>query len=81
MSGSASHRRHALSRRRFLIGGLALSGGLAGAGLVTSSPVAPAWAASAGTPKRGGTLIAAQEVDPVSLDPQHGRELLLPAGI
>ncbi|HYM68689.1 MAG TPA: ABC transporter substrate-binding protein, partial [bacterium] len=70
MNESASHRRDALSRRKFLAGGLALGGGLAGLDLLgPSSAVAPAWAASTGTPKKGGTLIAAQEVDPVSLDP------------
>jgi len=56
------------SRRAFLAGGMALGGGVAGLDFLGRSAV-PALAQSAGTPKRGGTLIAAQEVDPVSLDP------------
>jgi len=55
-------------RRTFLRGGLALGGTLAGLDLADLSRAA-ALAAAAGPPKRGGTLVAAQEVDPVSLDP------------
>lgn len=58
------------SRRTFLARGLALGGGVAGLDLLGLSAFSsPALAQSAGVPKRGGTLIAAQEVDPVSLDP------------
>jgi peptide/nickel transport system substrate-binding protein len=61
-----------VSRRGFLAGGLALGGGV-GLGLAERSGRAlsgvEALAAAAAQPKRGGTLIAAQEVDPVSLDP------------
>lgn len=66
--GSPSH--GGFSRRTFLARGLALGGGLAGLDLLGHSAVpSPVLAQSAGTPKRGGTLVAAQEVDPVSLDP------------
>jgi peptide/nickel transport system substrate-binding protein len=59
-----------LSRRGFLAGGLALGGGLAGLqALGPGQLLVPVAAATAAQPKRGGTLIAAQEVDPVSLDP------------
>ncbi|HEV2282450.1 MAG TPA: ABC transporter substrate-binding protein [bacterium] len=57
-----------LTRRGLILGGLA-AGGLAGSGLFSGPGQVPAFAAAAGTPKPGGTLIAAQEVDPVSLDP------------
>ena len=65
---SGSHR--GLSRRLFLAGGMAVGGGLTGLDLLGSaSGVTPAWAQATGTPKRGGTLTAAADVDPVSLDP------------
>src|SRR5207245_8184276 len=53
-----------LSRRGLLSGGLALGGGLAVRALGGGGAEA-----AAAQPKRGGTLVAAQEVDPVSLDP------------
>lgn len=55
--GAGAHR--GVDRRTFLAGGLALGGGLATLGR----------SALAQTPKRGGTLVAAAEIDPVSLDP------------
>jgi peptide/nickel transport system substrate-binding protein len=59
-----SESRERFSRRTFLAGGLALGGGLA------SLDLARARAASAqGTPKQGGMLVAAAEIDPISLDP------------
>ena len=58
--GSDPRRR--ISRRGLLSGGLALGGGLAVRALGGAG-------AAAAQPKRGGTLVAAQEVDPVSLDP------------
>lgn len=54
-----------LSRRRILQGGLALGGGLAGLEL-PGGAARPAWAQA---PKAGGTLVAAAEIDPISLDP------------
>jgi peptide/nickel transport system substrate-binding protein len=54
------------SRRRLLAGGLALGGGLAGLDWL-GGPTRLARAQ--GTPKPGGTLIAAAEIDPISLDP------------
>ncbi|MBI3455969.1 MAG: hypothetical protein HY002_09315 [Candidatus Rokubacteria bacterium] len=57
-----------LSRRRLLAGGLALGGGLAGLDLLGAFP-RPAQAQTAGTPRHGGTLVAAAEIDPISLDP------------
>jgi peptide/nickel transport system substrate-binding protein len=51
-----------LRRRQLLAGALALGGSLAGLRGLGS-------AATSAQPKRGGTLVAAQEVDPVSLDP------------
>lgn len=71
MGGSArSHSRRRLSRRAFLAGGLAFGGSMTGLDLLGGpwNPT-PAVAAAAGTPRRGGTLVLAQEVDPVSLDP------------
>jgi len=67
MARSDSDARGRLSRRMFLGGGLALGGLAALETLGRGWHPAPAWAA--GAPKRGGTLVAAQEVDPVSLDP------------
>jgi peptide/nickel transport system substrate-binding protein len=54
-----------ISRRGLLAGGLALGGGLASLDVLG----APRTALAQGTPKRGGTLVAAAEIDPVSLDP------------
>jgi peptide/nickel transport system substrate-binding protein len=53
-----------ITRRQLLAGGLAVGGGLAGLELLASGA-----AHAQGTPKRGGTLVAAAEIDPVSLDP------------
>ncbi|HLN14704.1 MAG TPA: ABC transporter substrate-binding protein [bacterium] len=69
MAGTRTRETDTLSRRAFLVGGAAAAGGLAGLGLGAPWTPDAVRAASAGTPKRGGTLIAAQEVDPVSLDP------------
>src|SRR5579872_3766485 len=67
---SQGPRKSGLSRRELIVGGLVFGGGLAGLGAVGSGGlVVPASAAAATQPKRGGTLLAAQEVDPVSLDP------------
>lgn len=57
-----------VTRRELIAGGLAAGGGLAGWGLL-SGPERTIALAAAGAPKPGGTLVAAQEVDPVSLDP------------
>ena len=57
-----------LDRRAFLAGGLALGTGLTTLDLTGRGP-GLAFAQTAGTPKRGGTLAAAAELDPVSLDP------------
>jgi len=65
---SESGSRGTLSRRALLAGGLAL-GGAAALDLATARAVLPARAASVDAPKRGGTLTAAQEVDPLTLDP------------
>jgi len=62
------HRRR-ISRRGLLAGGLALGGGLAAGALGGGGRILTAGAATAAQPKRGGTLLAAQQVDPVSLDP------------
>jgi peptide/nickel transport system substrate-binding protein len=51
----------------FLAGGLAVGGGLVGLG--RPGPRA-AWAQ--GSPKRGGMLVAAAEIDPIALDPHTG---------
>lgn len=70
MKSDRSESPRGLSRRMFLAGGVAVSGGVAGLDLLgPASGVKPAWAQAAGTPKRGGTLVAAAEIDPVSLDP------------
>jgi peptide/nickel transport system substrate-binding protein len=59
-----------VSRRAFLAGGLAVGGGIAGLDLLgPGHGPGLALAAAAETPRRGGTIVAAQEVDPVSLDP------------
>jgi peptide/nickel transport system substrate-binding protein len=59
-----------VNRRAFLAGGLALGGGASlGALDGVGYRLAPAEAATASQPRRGGTLVAAAEVDPVSLDP------------
>jgi peptide/nickel transport system substrate-binding protein len=60
---SRSHR--GIGRRTFLGGSLALGGGLAGLDL------SRARLASAQSPKRGGTLVAAAEIDPIGLDPHN----------
>jgi peptide/nickel transport system substrate-binding protein len=57
-----------MTRRQVLAGGLALGGGMAGYELVRGTGLPEAFGAAA-TPKRGGMLVAAAEVDPVSLDP------------
>jgi len=56
--------RRRISRRDLLSGGLALGGGLAGLRLLGGEGQI-----LAAEPKRGGTLLAAAEIDPVSLDP------------
>ncbi len=68
MAARGTGSRSGFGRRRFLAGGLALGGGLAGLELFGPS-ARLALGQAAGAPKHGGTLIAAQEVDPVSLDP------------
>ena len=62
--------RQRVSRRGLLSSGLRLGGGLAGVHLLGGAgQILTAGAATVAQPKRGGTLVAAQEVDPVSLDP------------
>ena len=65
MARGNSHSHHGIDRRTFLAGGVVLGGGLAGLNL------SRARLASAQTPKRGGTLIAAAEIDPIGLDPHN----------
>jgi peptide/nickel transport system substrate-binding protein len=66
MAGSMCGR---MTRRQVLASSLALGGGLAGAQVLRGTGLPAAFAAAAETPKPGGLLVAAQEVDPVSLDP------------
>jgi peptide/nickel transport system substrate-binding protein len=68
MARSGQERSGALSRRGLLAGGLALGGGLAGLDRLGAASRL-AWAQGGGPPKRGGTLTAAAEIDPISLDP------------
>ena len=71
MRSSDSYPAHKLSRRELLAGGLALGGAAAlQTGIARTLP--GALAATAQTPKRGGTLMGAQDVDPISLDPHKG---------
>jgi peptide/nickel transport system substrate-binding protein len=67
MARPSSRSHDGMSRRAFLGNGLALGGGLAGLPLLGAA-ARPALAQS-GTPRPGGTLIAAAEIDPISLDP------------
>src|SRR2546428_11330862 len=68
MAPGGSEWRRSVSRRAFLAGGLAAGGALGGLELL-GGPTRLAVAQTGGAPKHGGTLVAAQEVDPVSLDP------------
>jgi peptide/nickel transport system substrate-binding protein len=52
-----------------LIAGLAFGGGAAGLDLLGAPWVVASARAAAGMPRHGGTFVAAQEADPVSLDP------------
>jgi ABC-type transport system substrate-binding protein len=54
-----------IDRRSFLRGSLAVGGGLAALDLSRAHLV------SAQTPKRGGNLVAAAEIDPIGLDPHN----------
>jgi peptide/nickel transport system substrate-binding protein len=67
MARKDSKGRPAVDRRRFLAGGLAVGGGLVGL-----DRLSPRVARAQGTPKRGGMLVAAAEIDPVALDPHTG---------
>jgi peptide/nickel transport system substrate-binding protein len=67
--GSESNRD--VSRRAFLASGLALGGGLTSLDLMGPG-TRLALAQTTGTPKRGGTLTAAAEIDPIALDPHTG---------
>ena len=58
-----------MSRRDLLAQGLALGGGIAGAGMLGGAVSLPGAAAAAAQPRPGGTFVCAQEVDPISLDP------------
>ena len=68
MARGGSKGQRGVSRRAFLAGGLAAGGALGGLELL-GGPTRLAVAQTGGAPKHGGTLVAAQEVDPVSLDP------------
>ena len=70
---SRSHR--GIGRRTFLGGSLALGGGLAGLDLSRAHLV------SAQTPKRGGTLTAAAEIDPIGLDPHNSSNFSVLPGV
>jgi len=70
-SRGARPRKEKLSRRQLIAGGLVVGGSLAARALGPGGLAVPAWAAASAQPKRGGTLVAAQEVDPVSLDPHN----------
>jgi ABC-type transport system substrate-binding protein len=67
--GSESNRD--VSRRAFLASGLALGGGLTSLDILGPG-TRLALAQTTGTPKRGGTLTAAAEIDPIALDPHTG---------
>jgi peptide/nickel transport system substrate-binding protein len=68
MARYRSESQRGLDRRAFLAGGLALGTGLTALD-VAGRGSGLAFAQAGGTPKRGGTLAAAAELDPVSLDP------------
>jgi peptide/nickel transport system substrate-binding protein len=61
MGRTGSGPERGVDRRSFLAGSLAVGSGLAGLGHASR--------ALAQTPKRGGTFVAAAEIDPVNLDP------------
>jgi len=70
MARTGAYSQRTFSRRALLAGGLALGGGVAGLDALGAPwGLARVQGASTAAPKPGGTLIAAQEVDPVSLDP------------
>ncbi len=75
MARSTSGSRRGIDRRTFLGGSLALGGGLAGLDLSRAHLV------SAQTPKRGGTLVAAAEIDPIGLDPHNSSNFSVVPGV